>query len=84
MPRCCWRRCGANHGGSAPSATPFMTFHVTARSLWIGGTAGSLVSTLVIAWSVFLTRHTSARQLLAGQTSSTVNLSRTGRVSAGH
>ena len=50
--------------------TPFLTFHVTARSLWIGGTAGSLVSTLVIAWSVYLTRHTSARQLLAGQTSS--------------
>ena len=59
--------------------TPFMTFHVTARSLWIGGTAGSLVSTLVIAWSVFLTRHTSARQLLAGQTSSAVSLVRSGR-----
>lgn len=61
--------------------TPFMTFHVTARSLWIGGSAGSLVSTLVIAWSLYLTRHISARQLLAGQTSTAAHVSHTGRSS---
>ena len=49
--------------------TPFLEFHVTPRSLLIGGLAGMLVSGLTIAWSVYQTRHIPARRLLTGQLS---------------
>ncbi len=49
--------------------TPFLEFHVTPRSLLIGGLAGVVVSGLTIAWSVFQTRHIPARRLLTGQLS---------------
>ena len=47
--------------------TPFLEFHLTARSLIIGYCAGVLVSLLTIAWSVRQTRSISVRRLLAGQ-----------------
>jgi len=46
--------------------TPFLQYHWTVRSLLIGFTAGSLVSTLTIAASIWRARRVSACQLLRG------------------
>lgn len=47
--------------------TPFLQFHWTAQSLLIGFIAGSLVSTLTIAVSIWRARHISACRLLRGE-----------------
>ncbi|MFH1267836.1 MAG: FtsX-like permease family protein [Planctomycetota bacterium] len=50
--------------------TPFLRFHVTPSTpanVLVGYTGGVLAALAAIVWAVWRTRHTAARQLLAGQ-----------------
>ncbi|MFM9118174.1 MAG: FtsX-like permease family protein, partial [Planctomycetota bacterium] len=48
-------------------ATPFLELHVTTRSLLLGYASGSIVSTLVILFTLWRVRKVPVRQLIAGR-----------------
>lgn len=65
--------------------TPFLELHVMFWSLVIGYLCGAIVSTAVIAWSLWRWRHISARRLMTGEGDSyqSVRSSRRWRLWAG-
>lgn len=53
-------------------STPFLSLYITPRSLIIGLISGIIVSSITIAWSLRQLKQVSARELLAGPSSSYV------------
>lgn len=59
---------GLSHWWLGAITTPFLTFHATWTSLFIGYVLGVIISAATIAWTIRQTKHISVWGLLSGQT----------------
>ena len=58
---------GLSHWWLGAITTPFLTFHASPRSLFVGYLLGVAISVLTIVWTVRQTKRISVRRLLSGQ-----------------